>query len=58
VRLLGVVVALAGALVVGALVLGDVALSGLGLWDGAGWIGLVALAFPAFVAWGAWKHGD
>lgn len=37
------------AAVVALLVVGDVVASAMGLWNGAGWYALIALAFPAFM---------
>lgn len=46
---LGSGVAGAVAAVIAVLVVGDVVVSAMGLWGGAGWYALIALAFPAFM---------
>lgn len=52
----------AGAVVVAAgvasFVVAGLALSVLDVVDGAGFYALAVVAFPLFIAWGAWKHGS
>ena len=55
VRLLGGGAAAAVALVFAVLVIGDAVLSLAGVLGAAGWVGLVVLAFPLFMAVAVWR---